>query len=123
MVRISHERIIKGVVSLGLTQSAAEVYVHLAKQGPQEARAIAEALNMHEQLIYRSLRSLKNRGIVSATPERPAEFSALPFDKALELLIKAHLKESQKIEQEKDEILSHWHSVITKQRKSTRNAH
>ena len=117
MVRISHERIIKGVISLGLTQSAAEVYVHLAKQGSQKARTIAEALNMHEQLIYRSLRSLKKRGIVSAAPERPAEFSAIPFEKALELLVKAHLKESQDIEQEKDDILIQWQSMITKQRK------
>ena len=116
-IRISHERIIKGVVSLGLGQSEAEVYVHLAKQGPQKARTIAEALKMHEQHIYRSLRSLKNREIVNATPERPTEFCAISFDRALELLVKAHLKESQNIEQEKDEILSQWQSIITKQRK------
>jgi sugar-specific transcriptional regulator TrmB len=114
--RISHERIIKGIVSLGLAQSEAEVYVHLAEQGPQKARAIAEALKMHEQLTYRSLRSLKGREIVNATPERPAEFCAIPFDRALELLVKAHLKESQNIEQEEDEVLSQWRSVITEHR-------
>jgi hypothetical protein len=59
---------------------------------------------------------------VNATHGRPAEFSAMPFDKALELLVRAHWKESQKIEQEKDEILSQWHSMITEHRKLANNA-
>jgi sugar-specific transcriptional regulator TrmB len=115
--RISQERIVEGIVSLGLSQSEAEVYVYLAKHGPQKAKAIAEALKMQEQIIYRSLQSLKSREIVNATPERPTEFCAIPFDRALELLVKAHLKESQNIEQEKDEILSQWQSIVTEHRR------
>ncbi len=110
--RISHERVIKGVVNLGLSLSDAEVYIHLVQQGPKTAQTIASALKMDEQLVYRSIRSLRSREIVKATLERPAEFSAIPFDKALELLMKAHLKKSQNIEREKGEILSQWRSMI-----------
>ena len=115
--RISQERVVKGVVCLGLTESEAEVYVHLAKQGSQTAREIAEALKIHRQLVYRSLRRLKNRDIVNATTQHPSEYCAIPFEKALELLIEIHLKESQCIEQDKEEILSQWHSMTAKQLK------
>ena len=114
---IGKERIVKGIISLGLSQSEAEVYVYLAKHGPRTARTIAEALKIHRQFIYRSLRRLKNREIVNATPQRPTEFCAVPFDRALELLMKAHLKESQNIEQEKEEILNQWQYMTAKQNK------
>ncbi|HLN44296.1 MAG TPA: helix-turn-helix domain-containing protein [Candidatus Sulfotelmatobacter sp.] len=111
---MSHERVLKVLINLGLTRRDARVYVHLAKHGPQKVRNIVEALKMQEQHLYRCLRSLKNKRIVDSTIERTAEFSAIPFDKALELLINAHLKESRNIEQEKEEILNEWYSMISR---------
>jgi hypothetical protein len=49
---------------------------------------------------------------VNATLERPAQFSAISFEKALNLLIKTHLQEVQYIEQNKEKILSNWNSTI-----------
>lgn len=109
---MSHERVLRVLVNLGLTQIDAEVYVYLARQGPSKAREIAKALKMREQNLYHSLRSLQSKELVNVAVGRPAEFSAITFDKALEFLIKAHLKEAQNIEQEKDEILNQWHSMI-----------
>jgi len=54
---------------------------------------------------------------VNATTQHPSEYCAIPFDKALELLIKAHLKESQNIEQQREEILDQWHYLTAKQLK------
>jgi sugar-specific transcriptional regulator TrmB len=99
-------------VNLGLSQRDAEVYVFLAKEGPQKARNIAEALKVYKQQLYCSLKNLRDKSIVNATLKHPAEFSAIPFDKALDLLVKAHLKETQSIEQDKEEILSQWRSMI-----------
>jgi len=109
---VSHERVLKALVNLGLSQTDAEVYVFLAKTGPQKARNIADALKMYEQQLNRSLESLQDKGIVSATPEQPSQFRAIPFDKALDLLVKAHLKEARDIEQDKEEILSQWHALL-----------
>ncbi len=94
----------------------------MVQQGPKTAKTIAAALKMDEQLVYRSIRSLKNREIVKANLERPAEFSAIPFDKALELLMKTHLRESQNIEREKGEILSQWRSMIAEPPKPSESA-
>jgi sugar-specific transcriptional regulator TrmB len=112
---LSQERVLKALISVGLSQTDAQVYVFLATKGSQKARNIATALKMYRRKIYRSLKSLQNKEIVNATLERPAQFSAIPFDKLLNLLIKAHLKEAQYIEQNKEEILSHWNSMITKE--------
>jgi len=99
-------------MGLGLSEKEAEVYVFLAKTGPQKGRNIAEALKLYKQQLYRSLKRLQSKEIVNATLQRPSQFSAIPFDKALDLLVKAHLKEARGIEQEKEEILSQWHSII-----------
>jgi sugar-specific transcriptional regulator TrmB len=101
-------------VSLGLSQTDAEVYVFLATEGSQKAKNIATSLKIYNRKVYRSLKSLQNKEIVNATLERPALFSAMPFDKVLDLLIQAHLKEAQQIEQHMEEILTQWRSVSVK---------
>lgn len=74
---------------------------------------------MNKQLIYGYLRNLRNKGIVRASSKYPAEFCAVPLDKALELLVRAHERKSQNIELEKNEILSQWRSIIIQKRKLT----
>jgi len=99
-------------MNLGLSQIDAQVYVFLAKKGPQRAENIGDALKLQEQLLFQSLESLQRKGVVNSAIASSALFFALPFDKALELLVKAHLKETQNIEQNKDEILSRWKSMV-----------
>ena len=111
--KLSHERVLKSLVGLGLSETDAEVYVYLATNGPQERQTLAEALKIQEQQLVLSLKNLRDKNIVNATVKRPAEFSAVPFGKALDLLVKAHLREARNIEQDKDEILSQWRSMIT----------
>jgi sugar-specific transcriptional regulator TrmB len=64
--------------------------------------------------VYRSLKNLRSKEIVNTTLKRPAQFSAVPFDKALNLLIQARLKEARYVEQNREEILSRWNSMMTK---------
>ena len=109
---MSLERMIKTLTTLGLSQTDAQVYIHLAIKGPQDVGNIAEALKLEEKLLFQSLKNLQNKGVVDSTLERSALFSALPFDKALELLMKEHMKETQNIERNKDEILSLWQKMI-----------
>lgn len=102
----------KTLVRLGLTKTNAQVYVFLAQAGPQKARDIASALRMYKRQLYRSLKKLQYKGIVSATLERPAQFSAVSFEKVLDIFAKAKVEEAQRIEQNKEEILSKWQSMI-----------
>ena len=98
-------------MDLGLTQMDSKVYLFLAKRGLQKARDIAKPLKMNKQQLYRSLTNLQSKGIVSATLEHPARFSAVPFEKVLDLYVKTKMEEAQSIQQNKDKILSVWRSV------------
>jgi len=82
---LSLERVIKALIGFGLTRVDAEVYVYLAKKGPQKAVDLAKALNINKQKIYASLKNLQTKGLVS---KDRTIFSALPFEEALDLLIK-----------------------------------
>lgn len=108
---MSQEWIIRTLVGLGLKRTDAKVYLFLAKTGPQKARDITNALKIYKQQLYRSLKNLRAKGMVNATLEHPARFSAVSLEKALDLFIKAKREEAQNIEQNKDEILSIWQSI------------
>jgi sugar-specific transcriptional regulator TrmB len=111
-VHLSKEWMLKTLESLGLKQLDAEVYVYLAKNEPQKARDISEALETYKRQLYRSLTNLQRKGMVSASQERPARFSAVSFDKVLDLFIQANRGEAQRIEENKEQILSMWRSKI-----------
>src|SRR3990170_8318285 len=102
-------------MSFGLTRMDAQIYIFLAKKGLQKAVDIGKALKMSKPQLYRSLKNLESRGTVSATLEHPAKFSALPFEKALDLLAKAKmqkaLEEAQRIKETKDDILANWQAL------------
>jgi sugar-specific transcriptional regulator TrmB len=103
---------VKTLESLGLKHLDAEVYVYLMQHNPQKARDIAEALETYKRQLYRSLESLRRKGLVSASQERPARFSAVSFDKVLNQFIETNREEAQRIEENKEKFLSMWRSKI-----------
>jgi CBS domain-containing protein/sugar-specific transcriptional regulator TrmB len=108
---LSQERALKTLSDIGLTRMDSQVYMFLAKKGPKKGRDIFKGLKMSKPQLYRSLKTLQGKGIVSATFERPTRFFAVPFEKALDMFIKAKTEEVQLLQQNKEEILSDWHSV------------
>lgn len=105
---MSLERIFKALVKLGLSETDARVYIHLATKEPNKAKNIATSLNINKQQIYHSLKRLQTKEIVKSNNEHPATFTALPFEKALDKLIDAKAEEEQNIEQNKEELLAAW---------------
>lgn len=108
---MSQERILKVIVNLGLKPSDAKVYLYLATKGAQSTREIADALNLHKRHVYSSLKRLRIKEIVNATPAHPATYSALPFAHVIELFVNAKMKEANGIEQKRDDILAYWQSM------------
>jgi len=108
---MSQDEVLKTLVSLGLTQMDAKIYVFLAKKGAQRGIDIRKTLRITKQQLYPSLRSLQKRGIVSSTLEHPARFSAISFEKVLDLFIKAKVEETQRLQRNKKEILSKWQTM------------
>jgi len=98
-------------MNLGLTKAEAKVYFYLAKKGPKKASEITSALKMKRQQLYLVIRRLESKAIVNATIDRPAKFSAVPFEKVLDSIAKAKFEEAKIIEANKGNLLSDWESI------------
>jgi sugar-specific transcriptional regulator TrmB len=116
---LSQERVLKTLIDFGLSQLDAQVYVFLGKRGAQKGKDIAKALKIHKQQIYRSLKNLQNKGIVSCTVDHPARYSAEPFQKVIDLFIRAKMEETQRLKQSKGSILSDWQSIAIEENEDT----
>lgn len=103
---MSLERIIEALVGLGLSRTDAEVYVHLATKGPETARKIIDGLPINKRQIYRSLKSLQSKGIAMVNSEFPSEFSALPFERVVDLLLKLKKEQAEVLEESRTELIS-----------------
>ena len=108
---MSQEKLLKTLTGLGLTPVDSQVYIFLAKKGTQRARDIAKSIEMNKQQLYRSLTSLQSKGLLSSTLEYPARFTAVSFDKVLDLFVKTKMEEAQQIQQSKSELLSVWQTI------------
>jgi sugar-specific transcriptional regulator TrmB len=113
-VRLSKDLMLKTIVSLGFKETDAQVYVYLTTEGIQKATDIAEALKLYKQQLYRSLKRLQRKGIVNATLERPAQFSAVSIEKALDFLIETKKEQALTLQASRKELLSSWKSMIEK---------
>ena len=112
--RLSLERALDTLMSLGLTQTEAQAYVFLAKRGPHNGKELANALRITKQQLYRSLRKLRAKGMVNASPQRPAQFSAVSLQKVLELFLKAKMEQAKALRASRKELLSTWRSMNEK---------
>ena len=85
----------------GLLKNEVKVYLYLARAGEMKAGDIAEAISLHRTETYRILREFEKRGIVFAIFEKPLKFTAVPLEKAVDLLVDAQKIEINLLEQEK----------------------
>lgn len=111
---MSLEQIVKTIVSIDLSETDAQVYVFLALNGPHRAREISGRMNLHKTQIYRILKNLQSKGIVNASPEYPARYSAVLFEKVIDLFVKAKKEQQQALQESKEELLSTWRSITEK---------
>ena len=109
---MSLERVVRTLEGFGLKRVDAEVYVYLAKRGPQKGIDIADPLKIRKQQLYPILKTLQSKGVVTASPEHPALFSAVAFETALHLLVEANMEQAKAMKETKEELLSSWKAVI-----------
>jgi sugar-specific transcriptional regulator TrmB len=112
-IRLSFELLIKTLVGFGFKPTDAQVYLFLAKKGPKRGKDLVNSLKVTKQQLYPSLKELKERGIVNATYERPAIFSAVAIERVLDILIKKKIEETQSIIRNKEELISSWHAMAS----------
>ena len=95
----------------GLLKNEIKVYLHLASAGEMKAGEIAEAISLHRTETYRILRDLEKRGVVFSIFEKPLKFTAVPLDKAIDLLVDAQKIKIKLLEQEKASLVELWQSM------------
>ena len=109
---MSLRRILETLGGLGLSQSDARVYVFLAKEGPHTSKDLCVALSLQKPQLYPCLKNLQRTGLVNAAPQRPALFSAVSFDRVLDLLVQDKMEEAQRTQREKEKALRFWQSMM-----------
>jgi HTH-type transcriptional regulator, sugar sensing transcriptional regulator len=95
----------------GLLKNEIRVFLYLARSGEKKAGEIAEAISLHRTETYRILRDLEKKGIVFSIFEKPLKFTAVPLDKAIDLLVDAQKIKIKLLEQEKPSIVELWQSM------------
>jgi sugar-specific transcriptional regulator TrmB len=109
--RLSLKRIFKALEHLGLSLIEARIYVFLEKNGAQNDKDIAKALKIRENELIRSLKILQDKQIVKASVKETAEFSAVAFEKAIDLLIELRKEQARSLQDRKMELLSNWQKM------------
>jgi sugar-specific transcriptional regulator TrmB len=110
-VTFMNEFILEALKDFGLTNKESEVYIYLAKTCIQKAGAISKQLKMHKAQVYRILDNLRSKGLVESTFEVPMRFEAVPFERYLDLMVKAKKEDVTNLECKRDKLLAHWNSV------------
>jgi sugar-specific transcriptional regulator TrmB len=112
--RLSLKRVIEALVSLGLSYAEARIYVFLEKNGSHNDLAISQALKLCAKELASSLKKLQNKKIVQASAQQSIKFSAVPFEKAIDLLIEVKKEQAQSLQERKIELLSSWQNLTKK---------
>jgi sugar-specific transcriptional regulator TrmB len=110
-VSATQDQVLKTLQDLGLTRLDSQIYIYLSKKGLQKGAEISKGLKVQKQPLYRCLKHLQSRGIVTATLEHPAKFSAVSFDKVVDIFVKVKMAEAQRIQENKKELLAKWQEL------------
>ncbi len=111
---MSLKRVVEALISLGLSRTEAQIYVFLEKNGSHGVIEIAQALNLHTKGLAKSLENLQKKQIVQVSAMQTIMFSAMPFEKTIELLIETKKGQAKNLQERKFELLSQWQNMIKK---------
>ena len=108
---MSKEQLLKTLTDIGLKKTEAKIYLYLAKKGPKKANQITKAIGITKQRFYPIIKDLQNKAIINCSLDRPAKFTAIPFEKILDLFAKTKLEEAKIMQQNRGKLLSDWELI------------
>jgi sugar-specific transcriptional regulator TrmB len=117
--RLSLKKLLETLASFGFKKSDARIYVFLAKNGPRTARDLETALKMPRWQIYKSLRNLRVKRAVTSILHRPAIFSAISFEKVVDIAAKAKIEEAEQDRASTDQAILYWEKMMKENSNST----
>jgi predicted transcriptional regulator len=98
---MDQERILQIIKGFGLSDSDFDVYFLLSKKGPRIGRELSKELNRNKKQIYRSLKELQSKSLVTATLENSKRFQAVPFEQVIDLFVKSRIEQAKQLQKDK----------------------
>ena len=92
------------LISFGLSEKEAQIYLHLLKYGPKPASLLAKSLKTYREDVYRTLPRLIDKGMVNLSIETPTVYVAAKLDIALDGALKRRETELREMERRKQEL-------------------
>jgi len=108
-------RVLQLLRALGLTMNESEIYVYVAKMGPQSIEDLEKVLGITKQQLCRILRNLQEKGVITRNPQMIEVVSATTFEELLEFYLKRSKDKVRKIAENKDELLTIWKDMKFKE--------
>ena len=105
---------LKVLEGFGLSQEDAKVYIYLAKTNPQRGRDLAVGLKMTKRQLSPILKNLREKGLVTSSSKCAGLLSAVAFEALLDLYVKINVEQAQIIRESKEELLTSWRHMTTK---------
>jgi sugar-specific transcriptional regulator TrmB len=109
-------------MDLGLSEVDAQVYIYIALNGPCKAREVIDKMEIYKEQLYRSIKNLKEKDIVSSSAGFPSDFSAIPFEKVLDLLAEIKKRKVEALKVINEYLMDNWESLLEKNNNHN-NAH
>jgi len=110
--KLSLERVLTLLQDLGLSRDEAEVYVYLAKKGPQTIDTLKDNLKKNKGEIVKALIGLEGKQITTRKSKRSTFFLVISFEKLLTNYAKIKFNQVKSIEQKRLSMLIDWEDAV-----------
>ena len=101
------------LISFGLSEKEAQLYLHLLKYGPKTPSPLAKSLKTYREDVHRTLAALIEKGMVRPSLDAPTTYTAVDVDTALETALKKRESELREMEEKKREL----HELLQQQQR------
>lgn len=95
----------------GHSSTQSKIYLFLNKNGPKNVNEISKFLKLSKAKTYSLLIYLQNKKIVIANSEKSIKFEAVPFEKAVHILVDAEKSRIDKLRNEIPYMISLWNMI------------
>jgi sugar-specific transcriptional regulator TrmB len=106
------ERIKSLLIDLGLSKDEAQIYIYLAKKGPQTKATLTEKLFIKRKELDLAIRGLEEKQITMRKSKHATFFSAIPFEKLLTNYAKIKLTQAKSIERASFSMIKDWANAV-----------
>ena len=106
-----YDSLLTSLLEFGLTQNQARVYLFLSKNTSKSAPEISKSLKIPRTETYHLLNGLQSKGITIATFGKPTKFQAVPFEKAIGILVNNERTRIDELEKQTLYMISQWNMI------------